>query len=142
VDGYVWSKAGQLAGLRLKAVIKGKTILLEGEDPQFSYSGDTLTHIHWPLKTVRGTIDIELTETQMVWRLTGSSDIKWFLDLNTADSAKLPFDKITGNAVDCSFEGMHYKVLAEKGTFSQPANGAVWSICPQSNTIVLDFNKQ
>jgi hypothetical protein len=31
VDGYLWSKPGQLAGLRLKTLLNGQEIILKGE---------------------------------------------------------------------------------------------------------------
>ena len=33
VDGYIWSKPGNLAGLRFKALVDGKEVLLEGGIP-------------------------------------------------------------------------------------------------------------
>lgn len=139
VDGYLWSKSQQLAGLRLKAFIDGKEILLQGKDPVFTQKGNSVMHIRWPLTTIQGTFEIELSEKKMKMQLRGGSTVSWYLDLTTADGAALPFDTITPHRIDCHFEGLHYSVGAEKGIFSRPANGAVWRIGPEGNTISLVF---
>jgi hypothetical protein len=64
--------------------------------------------------------------------------ISWFFDLNTAEKEKLPFQKIDGKNLDCSFSGMQYFVKAGKGFFSKPDNGAVFRINPESNRILLN----
>lgn len=142
VDGYVWSKPGQLAGLRLYAVIEGKEVLLEGGDPQFVKTGPATMHISWPLKTVKGSLAIDLQEKKMVVKLTGDQSINWFFELNTAEGIKLPFNTIATKTIRCSFEGMPYTIRAEKGTFSRHGDSTAWRMYPQSNTIVADFTGQ
>ncbi|HEX6432029.1 MAG TPA: hypothetical protein VF008_30265, partial [Niastella sp.] len=139
VDGYIWSKPHQLAGLRLKALVDGKEIGLQGGDPVFTRTENMAMHISWPLTTVKGTIEIELSEKKMTIQLRGGGPINWYFDLTTADGITLPFDTIGKNHIDCHFEGMHYRVQTEKGVFSQPANGTVWRMTPQENTISLLF---
>ncbi len=139
VDGYIWSRPNQLAGLRLKAVVDGKEILLEGDDPKFIKTGASTMHITWPLRTINGTFEIDLSETQVKMKLVSPKVIDWFLDLTTAEKVKLPFDTIDTKNLDCSFENMKYRVKAEKGAFSKPDNGAVWRISPQLNDIILTF---
>ena len=52
VDGFLWSKPGQLAGVRIKALVEGKKVLLEGGSPAVVNSDDTAVTIRWPLATV------------------------------------------------------------------------------------------
>jgi hypothetical protein len=137
VDGYLRSKPNQLAGLRLKALIDGKEVSLEGGDPVFTKKDASTMHIHWPLKTVAGSFEIYLGEKKMVIQLKSDQSVNWFFDLNTAEETKLPFNSIKSKNIDCSFEGLHYSIPAEKGSFSQPANGAVLRIHPQSNSITI-----
>ena len=138
VDGYIWSKKDQIAGLRLKAVIDGKEILLEGKDPKFTQTQNNV-HISWPLTTVNGSLEIDLNEKSMTIKLTGKASINWYLNLNTADNASLPFTGINPKQIDCSFEGMKYKLQAVKGSFSKPDTGAVLRITPQMNVITISF---
>ena len=137
VDGYIWSNSNQLAGLRLKALIDGKEISIEGGDPKFIRKNASTMHISWPLKTVTGSFEVYLSEKKMVMQLKSDQPVSWFFDLNTAEDAKLPFNSIAAKNIDCSFEGMQYGIRAEKGSFSKPTNGAVLRIHPQSNTITV-----
>lgn len=139
VDGYIWSKPEQLAGLRLKAVVDGKEILLEGGDPEFKRTGPATLHISWPLQTVKGSLEIDLGEKTMVMKLKSDQVVNWFLDLNTAAGIQLPFTSINARTIDCNFEGMHYTISAAKGTFGKPGNGSILRIHPQLNSIGLIF---
>jgi len=139
VDGYIWSKPNQIAGLRLKAMIAGKEVQLEGTDPKFIKTGTSTMHITWPLKTINGTFEADLSEKQIKITLVSAKAINWFFDLNTAENVKLPFNEINTKNIDCSFEGMKYLVKAGKGSFSKPDNGSVFRISPQLNTIILSL---
>ena len=139
VDGYLWSKPNQIAGLRLKALIDGKETALEGGDPKFTRTGPSTLHISWPLKNMQGTFEIELSEQQVKMTLVSATAINWFFDLTTAENVKLPFDKINDKSVVCHFENMPYLVKADKGAFSTPGNGSVWRISPELNIIKLQL---
>jgi len=139
VDGYVWSNTNQVAGLRLKATIAGKEIELKGKTPVFSKTSDSSMHIKWPLETMNGNFEADLSPHQIKMVFPDAKGMDWFFDLNTAGKAILPFDKIGATAIDCSFEGMKYRILADTGIFSKPANGSVLRISPRLNTIVLNF---
>lgn len=147
VDGYLWSKAGQRAGLRFRAVIDGKDSILEGGEPVFTLTGPAAMHISWPLRTVAGRLEIELREDRMEIHTTGAPgpgttsapSLDWFLELTTAPGVSLPFDAIDPGSVHCSFEKMHYSVRAGRGEFSRPGDAAVLRIRPRDNSIVLLF---
>jgi len=139
VEGYLWSKKDQIAGLRLKALIDGKEVLLKGTDPVFTNNGVNAVHISWPLSTVKGTLEIDLNERTAGIRLVSKSACNWYLDLNVADQAELPFKKIGPKQVDCSFEGMGYQLRAGKGSFSKPSNGAILRLKPQMNVHSLNL---
>lgn len=136
VDGYLWSNKDQLAGLRLKAVIDGKEVLLQGKDPVFK-NGENAVHISWPLTSVTGSLEIDLTEDAIAMKLVSTKPCNWYLDLNTATIAKLPFTRINPKQVDASFDGFGYKLQAAKGIFSKPDNAAVLRLKPEKNVIVL-----
>lgn len=140
VDGYIWTKPNQMAGLRLKAIIDGKERALEGNDPKFTKTGMSTLHISWPLKTIDGSFEVDLTEQQVKMQLLTTKAISWFFDLNTAEKVKLPFDSITSKTATCSFENMKYSVMAEKGYFSKPDNGSVWRLSPEPNILIINFS--
>jgi len=137
VDGYIWSSASTIAGLRFKALKNGKEILLEGKDPTIDDSMPGKLHISWPLKSFEGTVEMELTERQIKISIIGDKSINWYLDLSAGDKTKLPFEKIASDKVKAQFEGMNYEVTAVQGIFSIPANGDVYRIAPKMNSLIL-----
>ena len=140
VDGYLWSTAQQMAGLRLKTVIDGKEILLEGSDPVVTSPASGKLHVSWPLKTVAGTLLIDMDERQISMKVKSEKPLDWFMDLSVADKAKLPFTKIEAHQVNGKFEGMDYKVKAEKGSFIKSTQDEVFDVRPESNAIVLNLS--
>lgn len=138
VDGYIWSKPGQIAGLRLKAIIDGKEVSLTGGKPVFTNSGPGAMHISWPLTTISGSFEIDMNESQLKMRLICKRAFDWYFDMTTAPDAKLPFEQIDAKQIHCSFEGMNYAVKAAQGSFSKP-DDAVMRWKPQGNVILLDL---
>ena len=139
VDGYRWSEKGKPAALRFKTIINGKEILLEGGDPVMQDSVHGKLHIVWPLKSFKGTLVMDIDEGRIKIKATGEKSINWFLDLNTASNAGLPFQKISTSKIDCQFEKMNYSITATTGSFSKPDNDNVFRITPMANEIVLDL---
>lgn len=137
VDGYIWSSPGKIAGLQFKAVKDGKEIFLEGKDPVVDDAIPGILRISWPLISFAGVLKIELTEQELKITVSGVNTINWYLDLATGGNAQLPFKKISAHQIDAVFEGMKYKVIATKGDFSTPADGPVFRIKPETNTLAL-----
>ncbi|MBK0378727.1 hypothetical protein [Mucilaginibacter segetis] len=140
VDGYIWSKSNEIAGLRLKAVIDGKEVLLKGGEPVYTHTSPGSLHISWPLITIKGSVEMDLDEKMLKIKMVSSKRYPWYFDLTTSSSAKLPFDEIKANELDCRFEGMNYVVKADKGSFSKPGNGVVFRLNPEDNSIVFNLS--
>ena len=141
VDGYIWSTKDHIAGLRLKAIVNGKEILLQGKDPKFIKTGLSAMRITWPLTSIDGTFEVNLSEKQIKMKLIAAKTVTWFFDLTTANGIKLPFTGVKNKSIDCRFEDMNYSVKAGKGSFTRPNNGSVLRINPQLNTITLDIDE-
>ncbi|MBX3241678.1 MAG: hypothetical protein KIT80_11890 [Chitinophagaceae bacterium] len=140
VDGYNWSRPKQpLAGLRLKANIEGREVLLEGTDPVFTPKGTRSMNVSWSLKQVPGRVEIELSEKKITVQIKTSTPINWFFDLTTAEDIQLPFGTVATKQIPCSFEGMSYTVRIKKGRFSLSDNGAVLRMSPEGNSISIIF---
>ncbi|HLN56301.1 MAG TPA: hypothetical protein VK207_09925 [Bacteroidales bacterium] len=137
VDGYRWSTKDFTAGMRFKAVIGGKDVLLEGSDPEFTEKTDGTLTISWPLTNIQATLTITLDEKNMSFELSDGK-IKWYLDLQTAETAELPFLNITDKRIDCSFQDLEYHVDAEKGSFAK-ASGNNFRVNPENGLIVLNM---
>ncbi|MBC6110334.1 hypothetical protein ACFOG5_05855 [Pedobacter fastidiosus] len=141
VDGYIWSKKDKLSGLRLKALIDGKEVLLKGNDPIFTDNGLNSVHVSWPLTSIKGSLELDLSEKQMNIKLVSKTALNWYLDLTTADFAQLPFNKISSAQVDCNFEGASYSLKANKGTFSKPEKDIALRLKPVNNMVSLNFGE-
>ncbi len=138
VDGYLWSKPGQLAGLRLKTLVNGQEVTLKGGDPVFKNLDKETVLVLWPLSQ-GGTLQVTLKEKTAAIRLTGNQSLNWYLDLETAPGAKLPFTNISPRQVDGNFDSFNYHVSAGKGSFTKPATGAVFRLQPEKNEIRLNL---
>ena len=139
VDGYIWSKRNDLAGLRFKAKTDTGEVLLAGGDPKFSKPAKGILHISWPLTTVKGSLEIDLSEGLVKINLVSKTKIDWYLELNTPPTDKLPFEKIDSKELDCKFENTAYKLKAVKGSFSKPGTSAIFRLQPDGNSIVLNM---
>jgi hypothetical protein len=139
VDGYLWSTPDKFAGLKFKVMLNGKQQLIEGGDPMVTESLPGKLLIKWPLKNIKGTLEIIFTEKQVKISLHGNRQAKWLLDLETADKAELPFTAVASNKVSAQFEGMKYAITAVKGTFADPGNDHHFRVIPSQNQILLDL---
>ncbi len=141
VDGFGWSTADEIAGLRLKAVVEGKELLLEGGDPVVDDSVPGKLHIEWPLTNVSGTLVMDMDEKQMAIKLNGNETLNWFLELTTKENAELPFVQVSDQQIKCSFKGMLYRIVCKQGTFKKRKNNSVFNVEPKENLLRLDFSK-
>ncbi len=167
VDGYRWSTAGQMAGLRLKTVVNGRETEVSGGVPKIGESATGALHIEWSLTNVKGTLVMDLDEKsirmKVVWERTreGAADIRsgsvarglagvagdgtaaWFLDLTAAAGIDLPFQRMTARAVQCRFENMEYSIKAAKGVFSKPDDVGddliAWRLTPERDELILEL---
>lgn len=141
VDAHTWSSSGKIAGLRIKAIIGGKEVLLNGDDPKIKSTTPSRLDICWPLKSRNDSLEMHIDERKTEIVIVGKP-LNWFLDLSTASDVKLPFKKITPNRVDCEFQGMKYSIFANKGFFSKPSDTVAFRITPIGSRLVLDFSKR
>jgi hypothetical protein len=141
VDGHLWSSAGKMAGLRFKALVDGKEILLNGGNPVIKSPVSGRLDISWPLKSGNDTLQMHIDERKIEMVMAGKP-LDWFLDLSNAADTRLPFKKIIANRIDCEFQGMKYSIYAIKGSFSKPSDSDVFRISPVGNKLVLDFGER
>jgi hypothetical protein len=142
IDGHQWSTEKQRAGLRLKAIIDGKEILLEGGKPVADDSKKDKLQISWPLKSIAGNFVIDFDERGMQMKLVSNTSVNWFLDFTIADSVTLPFIKISSNRIDCKFKELDYHVDVNRGSISVPGKEIVYRLTPAKGIINLDFSKR
>lgn len=137
VDGFLWSDAQHLAGLRLKMTSGGTEASIKGGDPVVSSPRKGTLLIEWPLTSTEGKFIININEHEIRISLKSNTTADWFMDLTTAENKKLPFTRISRRSIDCNFEGFGYAVTTSKGGFESSDNGTGFRIRPQGNTIIL-----
>jgi len=140
VDGYLWSKPEDLAGLSFKGLLNGKETLLVGGSPEVTSTTKGKLTILWPLTNIEGSILMEFYERKVTITYDGSNEINWFLDLKASNRlGELPFKNINLTTIDSKFENINYSIKAEKGSFSVPSEEVIFRISPQENSIELEF---
>lgn len=140
VDGYLWSKKDLFAGIRFKALVNGKEQIIQGGNPVITASGSEKLHVSWPLQTIAGSLEMEISEKMMKVQLKGNKKATWFLDMTTAGNTELPFRNIKPDRIECEMEGMPYAVKAVSGSFSKPGEATTFRISPRSNILTLDLS--
>jgi len=141
VDGYLWSSVDEIAGLRLKVVVGGKEVFLQGADPEFTKSKPGQLDISWPLTNIEGILMVSLDEGSITMNLKSKNKIEWYLEMNAANKVKLPFKKISSNRLDCQFEGMDYFVTTGKGIMTESADKKGFRITPEQNMVIIDLSQ-
>lgn len=132
----------ETAGLRLKAMVAGKEILIEGKNQKISSPKTGVLHIVWPLNSVEGDFIAELDERQISMRVESSQQIDWYWDLNVKAGAELPFTNIDSSVIKCEFDGMIYWINAKEGTFSSSFSTSVFRLNPVHNSIILRMDNR
>ena len=138
VDGYLWSKATQMAGLQFKTKLNGQEVVLQGGKPKVTNPEEGLLHISWPLNSFSGALEMDIQEDQFAIKLVGNTEpVEWFLDMKAALSEKIPLTAIHPQQLDYQFEGMNYAVMAEKGSFAATEGTKLFRIAPEDHMLVL-----
>ena len=138
VDGYLWSDSSFFAGLRFTALVNGKETEIRGGTPTVSDSVPGKLLIHWPMQGAPGRFVIECEENHLSIALQGNTSLHWMLAFNAAKGKNLPFTDVSGNAVNASFEGMKYSLVADGATVVKGEKDA-FRIQPKGMKMVLQF---
>jgi hypothetical protein len=142
VDGSMWSDSSHHAGLRLKTILNGKEVLLEGGIPVVSDSKKGQLHISWPLKNVDGNIVIDFDERGMQIKLESDKSVEWFLDFTTAENVKVPLIIINSKRIEGRSNELNYQIDLICGSVSVPRKEVICRLLPEKGNIKLDFSKR
>ncbi len=142
VDGYLWSDNNLFAGLRCKAIINGKDVLLKGEDVKVRKNKYGDLEIVWQLQSAQEKFIVDCDERICTIRLESTSPINWYLDFSAVANAQLPFVNIQPKNIACQFDGFTYAVTANEGRFEKSANSTSFKIQPTNNHIVLKLDEE
>ncbi len=140
VDGFNWSSAAHVAGLRFKAVQKNTVLEIKGGDLLVDESVDGELTVTWPLHELEGEIIMVFNESSISLAASGKQLENWFLDLSCDPGKKLPFTQINNNSINCTYEGFDYSLALQSGTFlTQQEEGL--RVIPEDGLILLDLAK-
>lgn len=138
VDGFRWSSAQIVAGLRFKTSDGAE---LKGGNPTVDDSKEGELLIHWPVAAPKGEIVIKFNETAVTISANGELKDNWCLELSSDKAAKLPFREIGSGKITCEHLNTVYEISARNGRFSK-GDAFDFRINPEDQQILLDFTKQ
>jgi len=136
VDGFSWSTAQTVAGLRFKSA---GGLDIRGGDPTVDDRDVGELKMRWPIHSPEGEIIIIFNETSLSVSAEGSNIDDWLLELSFDNKADLPFRKIDRKKVSCTHKNAPYVISAIQGVFTSES-GSGLRIIPEDNRIVLDFS--
>ncbi len=142
VDGFLWSKPEELAGLRLMSKDKaGAVAEMKGGTPVVKEMENGVLKVEWPLENEMGTLMLLFFEDRMEVSCRLPKGFSWFLELKTASGAELPFTALTDTLLSASLRGFDYSVSCSKGKLvdgrGDASNAFAWRIVPEGNRIVV-----
>ncbi|MEI7946831.1 MAG: hypothetical protein WCJ02_09040 [bacterium] len=138
VDGFNWSTAETVAGLRLKCAGGGE---IKGGKPVVDDRKPGELTVRWPIDVPKGEMVLTFNETSVSISATGDLKDGWFFELSNDKKAALPYREITPKKLSCAFRNAPYSVVAIQGTFTN-APEACLRIIPENNRIILDFSRR
>lgn len=134
VDGCLWSSPEEMAGLHFV------TPSFVGGEPRFSSDKDGKNqHIIWPSDTGKGRFLISFSENGIVVKSKGNTG-PWYLELDTASGASLPFVTIEPSGIKASLFGMDYGIGISKGSVVDirgEGDGTVFRLEPKNGMLEI-----
>jgi len=137
VDGFRWSSADAVAGLRLKC----GDLEIKGGVPTVDDSVEGQLTVRWPTVSPEGAIVLTFDERTVRLRAEGRAQDEWYLELSSDEQADLPFTRLGHQSVFCTFKEAAYTVSATRGTVTKEM-GAAFRVMPRDGCIVLDFSER
>jgi hypothetical protein len=142
VDGFLWSTAENLAGLRLMAQDKNGTIAeVKGGLPVVTEMEDGILMVVWPLERDLGDMILLFFEDRMEVTCQFPKGISWFFELRTSPDADLPFTGFADKSISATHRGFNYLVTSVNGNFvdgkANSSSDFTFRIMPEKNKVVL-----
>jgi len=138
VDGFMWSSAEKVAGLRFKAVQNDSLVEIQGDDPLVDETVAGELTVTWPIHALEGEIKMVFDETSISLTASGKQLENWFLELSYDPDKELPFNKINYKSINCSYEGFDYSVALQSGAFIRQQDEGL-RVIPEDGRILMDL---
>lgn len=141
VDGFMWSKGGDRAGLSLVRTCRdGQAEELRLNSPEVKERGRSVLEVRGNDQygdTFRITLHDDRIEVSSP---DAGKDVAWALQLHAAPGTELPFTDVGGKSANAVFRGHSYSVTCSEGRFEKAAEGDshVLRIIPDNGKITID----
>lgn len=141
VDGFMWSKGGDRAGLSLVRTCRdGHAEELRLDSPEVKERGRSVLEVRGNDQygdTFRITLHDDRIEVSSP---DAGKDVAWALQLHAAPGTELPFTDVGGKSANAVFRGHSYSVTCSEGRFEKAAEGDshVLRIIPDNGKITID----
>lgn len=141
VDGFMWSKGGDRAGLSLVRTCRdGQAEELRLDSPEVKERGRSVLEVRGN-DQYGNTFRITLHDDRIeVSSPDAGKDVAWALQLHAAPGTELPFTDVGGKSANAVFRGHSYSVTCSEGRFEKAAEGDshVLRIIPDNGKITID----
>lgn len=141
VDGFMWSKGEDRAGLSLvRTGSDGHAEELRLDSPEVKERGRSVLEVRGNDQygdTFRITLHDDRIEVSSP---DAGKDVAWALQLHAAPGTELPFTDVGGKSANAVFRGHSYSVTCSEGRFEKAAEGDshVLRIIPDNGKITID----
>lgn len=141
VDGFMWSKGEDRAGLSLVRTDRdGQAEELRLDSPEVKERGRSVLEVRGNDQygdTFRITLHDDRIEVSSP---DADRDVAWALQLHAAPGTELPFTDVGGKSANAVFRGHSYSVTCSEGRFEKAAEGDshVLRIIPDNGKITID----
>ena len=135
VDGFQWSTADNLAGLRFKKIdTSDKTIELLIGDPVVTTPATDILQI--TCKSESGEeFTLTLLEDRMEINCLSGKDFLWALELDSVPGVEFPFTSIEKQNLKAILNGFEYGITCKEGFFQKTGN--TFRIIPSDNRLTI-----
>lgn len=147
VDGFLWSTANEIAGLRLiKIEANGASVELPFNNPKIIETENGVLLIEGQTENNK-TIRISLSEDEIQMTLNPQDGmLSWALELRTASKVvgQLPFKDISPQTISANMNGFNYKITCPIGSFIKPdtLSTFIFQIKPLNHSLTLNFRER
>jgi hypothetical protein len=135
VDGFLWSTAEHLAGLRFKKIEKdGRVTELKMGDPTVTTPVADVLQVECKLESGQ-TIRMTFYEDCLEIFCNAGKNFRWILELDVASGKELPFTAIEKQCIKATLNSFEYEVTCKGASFEKSGN--TFRIVPSGNKFTL-----
>ncbi len=140
VDGFLWSTAENLAGLRFKKLTSdGQVTELMMKDPVVTNLSMDILQVE--CKTDAGELfTMVFYEDRMEVTCKAKKGFSWTLELDAAPGKELPFTSIEKQQIKGILNGFEYSITCREGSFEKTGN--TFRMLPSGNRLIVNMKNQ